>query len=105
VEDSSIRIKSILKGRGQLMIKRIRKSLTLKWMIFSILLATIPLTIAGFNIIQIYQRDLKKSVIVTEEMKASMVVERTEAFLNRSPTIFMLWSMPRSLNWAFLPPM
>ena len=54
--------------------------MTLKWMIFSILLATIPLTIAGFNIIQIYQRDLKKSVIVTEEMKASMVVERTEAF-------------------------
>jgi len=68
------------------MIKRIRKSLTLKWMIFSILLATIPLTIAGFNIIQIYQRDLKKSVIVTEEMKASRVVERTEAFFDQITT-------------------
>jgi PAS domain S-box-containing protein len=65
------------------MIKRIRKSLTLKWMIFSILLATIPLTIAGFNIIKIYQRDLKNSVIGTEEMKASMVVERTEAFFEK----------------------
>jgi len=65
------------------MIKRIRKSLTLKWMVFSILLATIPLTIAGFNIIQIYQRDLKKSVIATEGMKASWVVERTEAFFEK----------------------
>ena len=52
-------------------------------MIFSILLATIPLAIAGFNIIQIYQKDLKKSVIEVEEMKASMVVQRTEAFLEK----------------------
>lgn len=65
------------------MIRRIRKSLTLKWMIFSILLATIPLAIAGFSIIQIYQKDLKKSVIEMEEMKASMVVQRTEAFLEK----------------------
>lgn len=65
------------------MLKKIRKSLTLKWMVFSILLATIPLTIAGFSIIQIYQKDLKRSVIGTEEMKASMVVERTEAFFEK----------------------
>jgi len=65
------------------MIRRIRKSLTLKWMIFSILLATIPLAIAGFSIIQVYQKDLKKSVIEVEEMKASMVVQRTEAFLEK----------------------
>ncbi len=52
-------------------------------MIFSILLATIPLTIAGFNIIQIYQKDLKKSVVGTEEMKAGMMVERTEAFFDK----------------------
>ncbi len=65
------------------MIRRIKKSLTLKWMVFSILLATIPLTIAGFNIIKTYQRDLKKSVIGNEEMKAIMVVERTEAFFEK----------------------
>jgi hypothetical protein len=65
------------------MIRGIRKSLTMKWMIFSILLATIPLAIAGFSIIQIYQKDLKKSVIEVEEMKASMVVQRTEAFLEK----------------------
>ena len=52
-------------------------------MLFSILLATIPLAIAGFSIIQIYQKDLKRSVIGTEEMKARMVVERTEAFFER----------------------
>jgi PAS domain S-box-containing protein len=52
-------------------------------MVFSILLATIPLTIAGLNIIQIYQKDLKKSVIEIEEMKASMVVEKTEAFFDK----------------------
>ena len=52
-------------------------------MIFSILLATIPLTIAGLNIIQIYQKDLKKSAIGIEEMKARMVVGRTEAFFEK----------------------
>lgn len=52
-------------------------------MIFSIFLATIPLAIAGFNIIKIYQRDLKKSVIGVEEMKAGMVVQRTEAFFEK----------------------
>jgi hypothetical protein len=65
------------------MIKKINKSLRLKWMVFSILLATIPLTIAGFSIIQIYQKDLKKSVLEIEEAKAKMVVEKTEAFLER----------------------
>ena len=65
------------------MIKTIRQSLMLRWMVFSILLATIPLTIAGFNIIQIYQRDLKKSVIGLEEMKADAVVEKTEGFFKK----------------------
>ncbi len=55
----------------------------MKWMVFSILLATIPLAIAGFSIVQIYQTDLKRSVIETEEMKANMVVERTEAFFEK----------------------
>ncbi len=83
MEDSSVRIKSIPKRRSELMFKRIRQSLALKWMIFSIFLATIPLAIAGFNIIKIYQRDLKKSVIGTEEMKAGLVVQRTEAFFEK----------------------
>ncbi len=65
------------------MIKRIRESLMLKWMLFSILLATIPLIIAGFSIIRIYQKDLKKSVIGVEEAKARIVVERTEAFFEK----------------------
>jgi PAS domain S-box-containing protein len=65
------------------MLNRIIRSLTLKWMIFSIFLVTIPLAVAGFNIIKIYQRDLKKSVIGTEEMKARMVVQRTEAFFEK----------------------
>ena len=65
------------------MLMGIRKSITLRWMIFSILLATIPLAIAGFSIVQIYQKDLKKSVIGIEEMKAGMVVERTEAFFEK----------------------
>ena len=65
------------------MLKRIRRSLTLKWMIFSIFLATIPLTVGGFNIIKIYQRNLKKSVIATEEMKAGIVAGRTAAFFDK----------------------
>ncbi len=65
------------------MLNKIKKSLILKWMIFSILLVTIPLAIAGINIIKIYQRDLKRSVIGTEELKAGMVVQRTEAFFEK----------------------
>jgi hypothetical protein len=63
--------------------KGIRESLTLKWMIFSILLATIPLAVAGFRIIQIYQEDLKRSVITIEKEKANMVVERTRSFFEK----------------------
>lgn len=65
------------------MIKGIRNSLTLKWMIFSVLLAILPLFIAGLSIIQIYQENLKESIIGIEEMKATMVVERTEAFFEK----------------------
>ena len=65
------------------MLGRIKNSLQLKWMVFSILLATIPLAIAGFSIIQIYQKDLKKSVIEIEETKASLVVETMQAFLEK----------------------
>ena len=46
---------------------RIRKSLTLKWIVFSVLLATVPLAIAGFSIIQIYQDNLKNTVIMIGE--------------------------------------
>jgi len=63
--------------------KGIRESLTLKWMIFSILLATIPLAVAGLRIIQIYQEDLKRSVITIEKEKANMVVERTRSFFEK----------------------
>ena len=65
------------------MIRKIRKSLMLKWTLFSILLATIPLSIAGIRIIQIYQRDLKKSLIELEGMKADIVAGKTEAFFER----------------------
>jgi PAS domain S-box-containing protein len=68
--------------RGE-MIKRIKNSMTLKWMVFSILLAIIPLAIAGFSIIQIYEEDLKRSVIMIEKEKANMVVERTRSFVEK----------------------
>ena len=63
MESPSVRIESIFKGGSGLTMKGIRKSLTLKWMIFPILLATIPLAVAGLRIIQICQNDLKKSII------------------------------------------
>ena len=65
------------------MTSRIGKSLTLKWMVFSVLLATMPLAIAGFSIIQIYQDHLKKSVITIEKEKANMVVGRTRSFFEK----------------------
>jgi PAS domain S-box-containing protein len=62
---------------------RIKKSLRLKWMVFSILLSTIPLVIASYSIIHIYQKDLKKSVITIEKEKANMVVERTRSYFEK----------------------
>ena len=65
------------------MIKSIRKSLMWKWLLFSILIGTIPLAIAGYNIIQIYREDLKRSVVEIEKDKAQMVAEKTEKFFER----------------------
>jgi len=65
------------------MIRRIRGSLRLKWMAFSVLLATIPLGIAGFSLIRTYQENLRKSVIEVETEKARLVVERTKAFFEK----------------------
>ena len=62
------------------MISKIKSSLRLKWMIFSILLATIPLSIACFHIIQVFQENSKKSIVEIEQNKASMIVEKTQAF-------------------------
>jgi PAS domain S-box-containing protein len=57
------------------MMRGIGKSITFKWMIFSILLATIPLAIAGLTIIQIYQKNLKESIIEVEKEKINSIVE------------------------------
>jgi PAS domain S-box-containing protein len=74
------------------MIGRIKKSLTLKWMAFSILLATVPLAIGGFSILRIYQEDLKKSIIEIEKEKAQMVVERTQDFFVKALNNLLLLS-------------
>ncbi len=55
----------------------------LKWTVFSILLATLPLIIAGFSIIQTYQENLKKSVLISEKEKVNIVVEKTRSFLEK----------------------
>jgi PAS domain S-box-containing protein len=65
------------------MIKSVRESLRLKWIAFSVLLATIPLGIAGFSLIRTYQENLKESVIEVETEKANLVVERTKAFFEK----------------------
>jgi PAS domain S-box-containing protein len=52
-------------------------------MVFSILLATIPMAIAGFSVIRTYQENLKRSVIESEKDKAQRVVEKTRAFFER----------------------
>ena len=65
------------------MLGRIEKSLRLKWMVFSILLSTLPLVIASYSIIQIYQKDLKKSVVAIEKEKANAVVGRTRFYFEK----------------------
>src|SRR4030042_3313530 len=65
------------------MLGKINKSIRLKWMVLSILLSTLPLVIASYGIIQIYQRDLKQSVIRIEKEKANAVVGRTRSYLEK----------------------
>ncbi|HVP78487.1 MAG TPA: hypothetical protein VMV04_11385, partial [Thermodesulfobacteriota bacterium] len=65
------------------MAARIYKSLRLKWMVLSILLSTLPLVIASYSIIQIYQKDLRRSVIAIENEKANMVVGRTRSYFEK----------------------
>ncbi len=52
-------------------------------MVLSILLSTLPLVIASYSIIQIYQRDLKQSVITIEKEKANTVVGRTRSYFEK----------------------
>src|SRR4030043_790096 len=65
------------------MLERIQKSIRLKWMVLSILLSTLPLVIASYSIIQIYQRDMKQSVIAVEKEKANSVVGRTRSYFEK----------------------
>jgi PAS domain S-box-containing protein len=65
------------------MLGKINKSLRLKWMVLSTLLSFLPLVIASYSIIQIYQRDLKQSVIRIEKEKANAVVGRTRSYLEK----------------------
>jgi len=75
------------------MFQKIRESLGLKWMICFIFLATVPLAIASFSIIEVYQKDLKKSIIEIEKGKAQIVVETTDAFFEK--VLNMLMSLSR----------
>jgi PAS domain S-box-containing protein len=59
-------------------------------MAFSVLLATIPLGIAGFSLIRTYQENLRKSVIEVETDKACLVVERTKAFFEKVTSNLLL---------------
>jgi PAS domain S-box-containing protein len=49
----------------------------------SILLSILPLVIASYSIIQIYQRDLKQSVVTIEKEKANTVVGRTRSYFEK----------------------
>ncbi len=52
-------------------------------MVLSILLATLPLVIASYSIIQIYQKDVRQSVITIEKEKANTVVGRTRSYFEK----------------------
>jgi PAS domain S-box-containing protein len=72
------------------MIGSIRRSLRVKWMAFSVLLATIPLGIAGISLIRTYQENLRKSVIDVETEKAQLVVDGTKAFFGKVTSNLLL---------------
>jgi hypothetical protein len=52
-------------------------------MVLSILLSTLPLVIASYSVIQIYQKDLKQSVITIEKEKANTVVGRARSYFEK----------------------
>ncbi len=76
----------------------IRGSITFKWMLFSILLAAVPLIIATINIVQVYRQDLKESVIALQKEKATRVAEKVRGFLERVTNDLILLSGNPSLS-------
>ncbi len=98
MEGFTVRIEPVFKRGGELSMKGIGRSITFKWMAFSALLATIPLAIAGINIVQVYQDDLKKSVIDLQKEKASRVADRTKVFLEKATKDLLLIASDRHLK-------
>lgn len=84
------------------MIRGIGRSIAFKWMAFSILLATIPLAISGYSIIQIYQKNERESIIKFQKEKAGLIVEKTRGFIERV-TDFLFNLSKEEDYWTSLP--
>jgi PAS domain S-box-containing protein len=76
----------------------IGRSIAFKWTTFSILLATIPLTIAGVNIGQVYQKNLKESITRIQKEKASVVAERINGFIKQTTGTLLLIARDEQLR-------
>lgn len=101
MEGFAVRVEPVLKRRGELKMRPIWKSITFKWMVFSILLATVPLSISGYRIIQIYQKNEKKSIVEFQKEKVILVVERTRGFMEKiTDILFDLANEDQ--NWSSL---
>ena len=80
------------------MMKGIGRSITFKWMVWSVLLATLPITIAGINIFKVYQKDSKESITQIQKEKASLVVERMSGFIREKTNILIVIARDDSLR-------
>ncbi len=80
MESSPIGTPPVLKRGERPMIRRIKKSFILKWLIFTILLATLPISIVAFTTIQTFKEDLKESIIERERGRVIFLIERIEDF-------------------------
>jgi PAS domain S-box-containing protein len=63
--------------------EKVWKRLSLKWMVLSVLLATIPMILAGLHAIQNHRKDLRKSAIQIEEIISGRAAERIEDFFDK----------------------
>ena len=67
-------------------------------MVWSVLLATLPITIAGINIFKVYQKDSKESITQIQKEKASLVVERISGFIREKTNILIVIARDDSLR-------
>ncbi len=72
-----------------MIIKKIKRSFTIKWILLYIFLTTFIISISGFIMLRIYRADLKRSILERQSIEALFMTERIEVFFKKIENQFL----------------